>query len=349
MSDRKPVICIGGSPSSGTTLLADLMDAVPGIACPPELDMFCFSSAYEFDREFKRRARSREPLEIKARYAQPQPFFNDKYFHLTGLDAASFDQLIKNASSLAEFASEFTRVFGEHRNMDLSVLAEKTPINVNAASLFCRHFPDGLFVHLVRDGRAVCASLIHRGFTLYEAAMTWIMQTSAGHQAARHTNTIELRFEDLLDKPFHSAARIAGRVGISTSPEEIASRYNSNQYRAGIPRLASWRVPIYSTTFEKSVAAFQGRLSPGNIDWLQSVRLSGGDEAHASREAREFAELLNHYEYQLLPSVSSSGFLHRRLRANMNEFSKKSLNVDRWGDYRLQVVGRQDYSAHATL
>jgi len=32
MSDRKPVICIGGSPSSGTTLLADLMDAVPGIA-----------------------------------------------------------------------------------------------------------------------------------------------------------------------------------------------------------------------------------------------------------------------------------------------------------------------------
>lgn len=53
------VLCVGGAPSSGTTLVADLLDSVPGAACEPEAYLFCFDAAYGWSPEFQREAVAR--------------------------------------------------------------------------------------------------------------------------------------------------------------------------------------------------------------------------------------------------------------------------------------------------
>src|SRR5690349_20423091 len=109
------IICVGGAPSSGTTLLADLLDAVPGLACPPELNLFCIPDAFAFDEDFRRAACEPARFAVPARYAAPTAFFNRKYLDVTGFDNDSLCTLVRASASLGEFVQQFAARYAAFR------------------------------------------------------------------------------------------------------------------------------------------------------------------------------------------------------------------------------------------
>lgn len=296
MNSPLPVVCIGGAPSSGTTLLADLMDSIPGVVCPPELYIFSVPPAFAFDETFKEAACSRIRFPVPAPYAAPTAFFNDKYCGMIGMDAEALTETIRASQGLPEFVARFAARFAQFRDRPLQVFAEKTPINVNCAEAFCRTFPGGLFVHVVRDGRAVAASLVKRKYSLYEAALIWLYQCSAGQGAARLPGVVEVRYEDLLQAPFQIASDIARRVGVEVSPQVIESSLTTNSYRAQLPRIKSWSIPEFTGTVIRP-ASYRETLSPKKTAWLESLELVEITPKGKRRCVARFADLLAHYGY----------------------------------------------------
>ncbi|MEM7228004.1 MAG: sulfotransferase [Planctomycetota bacterium] len=344
-STALPVMCVGGSPSSGSTLLADLLDSTPGLMCPPELYVLCVESAYCFDDAFRATARARQPFGVHAQYVDPVRFFNDKYAEHTGVTSAVLDDLLTNARDLREFMFGLAAQVGKHRSISPAGFVEKTPINVNCAPMFCHMFPEGVFVHIVRDGRDVCASLVRRGFTLYEAALIWMSQVHAGRLAAVAENAVEVRYEDLLERPFEIAADLGARVGTSVDPDDIQARLLDNTYRAGLPRIASWQVPEFSTEVRRA-HTYKDRLSAKNIAWLESLALVQVGPNGMSHVIARFGDLLRQYNY--VPDNESYDItlpLDRLLQCH-GEFLRKSRNVTSWTDRALVMSSRaSDWSA----
>jgi hypothetical protein len=299
MATSFPVICIGGAPSSGTTLLADLLDAVPGVLCGPEFNMFCTEAAFRYDADFKAQAIARQFFSTNSCYAPQSRFFNTRYLEQAGLTAEQLTSMIEQSNSLAEFVTAFAQHFASFRQRECHVFAEKTPINVGHAQTFCRSFTNGVFVHVVRDGRAVVASLLRRGYTVWEAALIWMVQTSIGNAATRAcANSLEIRFEDLVAAPFDYASRIASRVGVNAHADEIRVNYSSNTYRSNLPRVESWSAAEAPSRIQAPPPYWE-QLSSDQIHAVEGLQLYSGNCVDDVVLVESFKQLLQSNQYCL--------------------------------------------------
>ncbi len=138
------------------------------------------------------------------------------------------------------------RLFADlQRHQKARVLLTKRTANNRRIPQLAETFPGGRFLHLVRDGRAVAASLLRvhwwhehevwwldrktpaqwereGGNPLELAARNWVEEVgviSAGLAAVPAERILEVRYEDLLEKPDEILPSIAGFFGIEHSPD----------------------------------------------------------------------------------------------------------------------------------
>jgi len=105
---------------------------------------------------------------------------------------------------------------------------QKTPRFVRHLPLLNAHFPDGRFIHLVRDPRAVSASLIRSNVhhsTAYYAARRWITDVEQGlafERAAPHA-ILRVAYEDLVAGPEDVLRRLCEFCGLEFEPAMLAT------------------------------------------------------------------------------------------------------------------------------
>jgi hypothetical protein len=182
------VVFLVGAPRSGTTWLQSLLGAHPADVTPQETDLFA-AFVGPLQEAWDTQA-ARSPAEQRAR-------------RLKGLPAILDDD--QYAGLLGELV---TRVLGAIHALDpaASVIVEKSPAHSRYVELIARYLPDATFVHLVRDGRDVVASLqsASRGWGAYWApdavkrgAQVWQTNVLGARRAAGTPGFSEVRYEDL--------------------------------------------------------------------------------------------------------------------------------------------------------
>ncbi|MCH2162781.1 MAG: sulfotransferase, partial [Phycisphaerales bacterium] len=287
------MLCVGGASSAGTTLVADLLDSVQGIGCPPELYVFNVPEAYSWDETFVANALARSPLANPSSNGLAHTWFNHKHLPSVGLDDDGLDRLIRSSDSLDDFLEGFRKAFERFRNRPIEALAEKTPINVNLAETWCDRFTDGLFIHVVRHPWSVISSLQRRGFSSLQAAMVWICQVEAGLRVKDRPNATMVRYEDITADPFEGIAGVVRRIGITTDASDIESAYRNNEYRASLKRVATW-----------TAAEFDGEIHPATppsspADAVVLHRLGAINHADPRSTEAWLRELADELEYDL--------------------------------------------------
>jgi hypothetical protein len=108
------------------------------------------------------------------------------------------------------------------------VWIDHTPRNMNFASTISEEFPDGRFVHIVRDGRAVAASLLRVDWgpnTIDEAARMWLVRLSYGLAAEAATEGVipvtRVRYEDLVAEPEPTLRRLCEQLELEYHPDMV--------------------------------------------------------------------------------------------------------------------------------
>ncbi len=193
ISPGERIIFLGGCPRSGLTLLRVILDAHPEISCGPD------SGALS--------------LAVAARdFASTLGALHSEHFHLP-------PERVR-----ANFAAAISAILESRRRRDGKArAAEKSPMNVVLFPVFAELFPEAQFIHVVRDGRDVAASLMSRDWR--EAQSGRRFDYSADPQAAGRywSNLVDLGL---------TAERSIGRARVYRLPYESLAREPEAALRA---------------------------------------------------------------------------------------------------------------------
>ncbi len=214
MTIPPPFPFIVGSGRSGTTLVRTMLDSHPDLAIPGESHFIPKMTHLKgfldvvFTDQFARKWGLPEP-KVRVRFAATPP--------------ATYPDAVRLLYAC------YAEVQGKPRYGD------KTPPYVRQLPLLADLFPEGRFVHVIRDGRDVALSLMGAGWfpgPLEEAAEYWRTAVEDGRAAgaALGERYTELRYEALVADPEPELRRVCGFIGLDYSPAMLD--YGSSAERA---------------------------------------------------------------------------------------------------------------------
>jgi hypothetical protein len=171
-------------------------------------------------------------------------------------------------STYPSLLSWLVRAYGRTRGKaNPSVWIDHTPTNFRRGLTLLSMFPEARFIHLVRDGRAVAASLLPLDWgpnNALHAAEFWMARCAAGLAAESQLGperVLRVRYEDLVSDPGPTLRRIADFAGLAyeSAMAEGAglqpNRYHEGQHRlVGHPpdrsRVDTWRQSLTTRQIE---------------------------------------------------------------------------------------------------
>jgi hypothetical protein len=145
---RDPYLFIVGCARSGTTLLRRIVDAHPQIAITPEM--------HWITRHFKNQNRLVTP-ELVSELTEHKRFANFE------IPREEFEGLLGSGEPVP-YPTFLNRVFGLYRKVkNKPLVGNKTTAYVRSIPTLHALWPEAKFVHLIRDGRDVCLSILKFG------------------------------------------------------------------------------------------------------------------------------------------------------------------------------------------
>jgi hypothetical protein len=254
------LVLLIGAPRSGTTWLQQILASHPAVVSPPETELFTRYLApgvEAFDRSLRRDDDGPTPRRLKGL--------------ATVLTRNEFDewvgQLVVRTVERAGAAKPTA-----------SVVLEKTPGHTHQFDLIERYAPNSRYLHLVRDGRDVAASLVAAGrgwgyrwapTAIGPAAEMWRDHVRAGRAAVQAAGErgLEVRYEDLHGPNGPHAVRAAlAHCGVTATLDEAAELLDRHRLGRADTTGPTDSIRVTGSHAESSVdepAGFVGRGGSG--------------------------------------------------------------------------------------
>ncbi len=221
---------IGNCPSSGSTLLADLLDSTLFTACGPELEIFCNNKFYNFPEYKKNIFKTGEVANIRTTGIYPR--WNR--LNVFGYSLEQFKKDIESSNNIASFFDQFTKTFLHFRKKNENgIVFEKTPQNIHCISDFLKSYTQGYFIVVVRNPISVYTSLRNRNYGNYASLVTWLINGAETIPFVNHPRVKIIRYEDLVNNPFQITADLLQTLkpGMNISADDVKRGYENNPYR----------------------------------------------------------------------------------------------------------------------
>ncbi|MEW5733796.1 MAG: sulfotransferase [Thermodesulfobacteriota bacterium] len=257
MSLRTAPIFVVGVDRSGTTLLSLMLDAHSRLAIPFESHFFVrfYNGMERFGdlmQEVNRRAL------VAAILAEP---YLQKWEHRVSPEEVDLDRCGSLSGAIAEIYTAYARSFGK------DVWGDKTPEYISHLWVLNELFPEGRFVHIIRDGRDVASSIVKQWWGAKDFASAlryWAQNVALARSMLRmlpHNRYVELRFEDLVADPGAQLARITDLLGLDFEPAMLSAYQEKAAAKVG--DLASDVHPhLHKSPMLDQALKWQRELSP---------------------------------------------------------------------------------------
>jgi hypothetical protein len=196
------------------------------------------------------------PVDVLETAAARRHLEGDRMFRLWAVELpADLPPYVTYPSFLGSLVAAFGKASGKP---DADVWIDHTPGNIRFVQTLLRSFPDARFVNIVRDGRAVTASVLPLDWgpnDVFESAYHWSAQVAAGLAAATHFGpevVHTVRYEDLVKDPATVLSGICAFAGMDFDEAMVGSRdYRLRGYERGqqdlvlqspdLSRIDGWR------------------------------------------------------------------------------------------------------------
>lgn len=243
----KPVF-IGGCDRSGTTLLGSMLGAHSQCLCVPESQFFMGLLRQKGYPDSEKEACS---LLDQIR--------DDPRFIIWETDLGVFRSRVSqpvelSAQMILFVVAEYGR---SHAKPEYDYWIDHTPSNAKYIKTLLDLFPHGKFIHIVRDGRAVAASLLSLLWgphSIDKAAYYWLRSLSPGLAAEISLGSDRakrVKFEDLVRRPEKTVTEICEFLGLTYEPMMIEGKgftppaFTKQQHslighRPDVERISAW-------------------------------------------------------------------------------------------------------------
>ncbi|WP_166174884.1 sulfotransferase family protein [Rubrobacter tropicus] len=297
---------IVGCARSGTTLLHRIVDAHPLVAVTPE--MHWISKHLETDAAGGPIVTPRTVSELA----------DHRRFSHFDLDRPDFEALLGMEESLP-YREFLRRLFGLYgRSKDKPVVGNKTPAYVRHLPELHGLWPRSRFVHIIRDGRDVCLSVLNwkkaartagRYATWEEdpvttTALWWERKVRSGHEdgaALGRDLYHEMLYEDLIGAPEAQCRALCDFLALPYDPAMV--RFSEGKTRTDLPDarrtpkkawlpvtsgLRDWRTQMEADDVERFEAAVGDLLT--DLGYERAFPDPGREALANARRVREAFE-----------------------------------------------------------
>ena len=296
---------IGGHPRSGTTLLGAMVGAHSDCICTPESQ---FKTRVLRHRSLQKTA---DP-DLQAAFSLIKKDWRFRIWNIS-FPTGAFREIHSYADLLLFLVHRFAEKNArEHPRL----WVDHTPSNIKQenASKLLELFPAGKFIHIIRDGRAVAASIIPLDWganTIERAAHSWRKRVSQYCSIESELGPQRVRrvlYEDLVREPEKTMRELCSFLGIS--------------YQTAMAGGKGFQVPDYtaiqhsligSSPDRKQIEAWRHLLSSRQVEIFESIA----------------GNLLSSLGYHVMFKASPKKIrLSEKLASGMQEF------------YRGQIINR---------
>jgi hypothetical protein len=243
-----PFVFLVGCARSGTTLLQRVVDAHPQIAITPEIHWIS---------NYFREPRWLTP-EGRVTAEQVGSMLEQKRFRQFEFTREAFVGLLGSGEpvSYPEFIEGIFALYGRIKRKPL--VGNKTPAYVSRIPTLHAFWPRAKFIHLLRDGRDVCLSVLNWNHAFRTAgrystwaedsatttAFWWERKVRLGRQAGKALRPElyhEIRYEDLVARPAEACARSCEFLGVPYYDAML--RFHEGRMRTdpGLDAKKAWR------------------------------------------------------------------------------------------------------------
>jgi hypothetical protein len=309
------LILVGGTPSSGTTLLSVMLDAHPDIFCGPELGLLAHPAFYRegFKHYSQHLLNSIDScpwektdalLNLQEGFC-PYALMDTSNLSVYDLDGALLKQLLQNSVDSDEFIRNlFTPMLTRHGK---AFLAEKSPQNLYAFDSFLGRFPQGRVLYMVRDPRAVAASLIRRGMSLRHAIAIWLLESAICERLDNHPRAMRVRYEDLILDTAVVLGDIFRFLDVSQDVKAAleysahSSRIKSDQ---SISRISTWTANPSQPISREPLESWRGVLDQASLAVMEQAVLVAAPAGLGPLVGIRLRDLVQKLGYAWEPSVA---------------------------------------------
>ncbi|MDZ7778285.1 MAG: sulfotransferase [Bacteroidales bacterium] len=305
MTCNNPII-IGGSGSSGSTLLINILNKHPKLNGGPELSLL--NKEMFFKTPFSVLRQNSKWLIEKGMCTNGWFLYPKINFNAYGFEKNDIMNFFENSKSQKHFLDLFFNSYlpGENK----TVWVEKTPSNCYCFNYFEELYPEARFIHIRRDGRDAIASLIKRGMSSYFATMIWIYNTSLALTNKGKKNYYEIAYEDLVTSPEKAIKDLCSFLNVEfyekmLNPDE---NYSSR-------KIESWSLNPNLGISKGSVGKHKKSLKSFHKFTIRNVSISNSHRRKYKLKHTDFESLQKElgYEFDSLigeQKVSTKNFLY---------------------------------------
>lgn len=298
-------ILIGGSGSSGSTLLRTLLNNHPDIFSGDELSLFNKHLAYANWPKFCLSLNKTLSRSCCTDGWFPFPEINilDQEY---GWKYDEIKSVIDRSSNLVDFAQTFfTRPLEIYKK---SLWVEKTPSNAYCFPQFLEQFPESKVVHMVRDPYDSITSLIKRGFSVYYAVGIWFINNAFALRVESDSRYLRIRYEDLCYETDATMAKIIKFIGAKSFVFSNSSEVHS----VGKSNISSWGNSPSDSVSKSSIGGFN-KLSEREQALIRYVANAFFISSHYIYQHKltnmSFGELTTYFGYQNYSGIADGSML----------------------------------------
>jgi len=202
-------IFIGGCDRSGTTLLASILGCVDGAIVTPE-------------SQFK----------IELLEKQNNLFISKNFWRLKiwGLNNNMISKILSYSNDGVEVMEKLVTDYALRQGVLLPKLwIDHTPNNLRHSKKLSLFYPEALFIHIVRDGRAVASSVLSLNWgpnNIIDAADWWVKKLTYGlaSQIVMPEKVITVKYESLLLNPKDELQKLCNFLDINYNDSMLNGR-----------------------------------------------------------------------------------------------------------------------------
>lgn len=202
-------VFIGGCQRSGTTLLGSILGSHPDVICTPE-------SIFKFSYLEQESLSENDILNLCADWTY-------KIWGVDNFDAGSGRIGIKEL--MLKLVQHYA---GVHGKAGAKLWVDHTPGNLFYTSAMNVRFSDAKYIHIVRDGRAVSASIKKLDWGLHTISAIsnmWkdrVFHALSAERMLGEERILQVRYEDLTTSPEAVMGKICSFIGLEFIPSMIA-------------------------------------------------------------------------------------------------------------------------------
>lgn len=304
-------IIIGGSPSTGSSLLRQILNRHSEIVCAPETHIWCKYQIFENWDLYKLKYLNRSIFGLDSK----------GLMHFVGIDISEIPsynrEITKNILEQSPDIYTFFRLFMmEFFNLRSGqVYGEKTPANAINFKHILETSDDVMCVHTIRNPYDAIASLVARGKTPLEATGFYLHNCSHGLSNYRNERYVQVRYENLVENPKQELEELLTKLSLDYEERMLEANANKSSV---VTKLEGWNYDETEAVKKGSVGRFSRSSQSIKDDivlYVWYLRL----KAKTNLKFRSIRDINEKLEYE---TIKPNYELHKKDFDRLKEFNR---------------------------